>query len=136
MEGRVRQCVRWIQARESQPVEFTVLPPAPAFVEALRSDTCGLLIPQTEMQFQWKRHIDIEEIAAPLPSSLRNHDREVIDRVALETGNRLISESCGDVPSSENVLMTKQQIKVALPAVPRIIDKVRAMAEDLEDLEL
>ena len=60
----------------------------------------------------------------------------MIDRMALESGDRLISEAGGDVPCPKYDVRGEQQIEVALPAVPRIFDEIGAMTEALENGEL
>src|SRR5260370_30097990 len=53
--------------------------------------------------------------------------------MALESGNGLISKANGHVTRPVYLVLGKQQIEVALPAMLWIIDEVRAMAEALEN---
>src|SRR5438067_3452311 len=136
MQCRVRQRVHWVQCCKSQPVELALLPAGPEFIQTFWSEALGSLIPQPKVQLHCQRHIDVEEIAAPLPVSFPDHDRQMINGVAFESGDRLVAETGREVSRPQHLVFGEQQIKVALPTVSRIIDEERTMAEALENSEL
>ena len=86
------------------------------------------------MKLQRNRDFRVEQIAAPLPSGLADHGRQMIYSAGC-CAQRLIAKRFDDVERTQQVLLRQQQIDVILRPPTRIWNKARTVREALQHHE-
>ena len=126
-----------VQCRIAQKIDviepvFELDPPRPEIVQAFDADAVGGCIPELEVNFDGDGQVGVEVIAAPLPSGLADHSRQMIHRETLHARNRFVTEREQGIAGRISAGGGNVKIQIVLHAQLRVVDQHRHVREALQ----